>query len=171
MKKLPKFMPLIIFIFLTFFFLKKIIYFEESKDLKSVLIDKPFPAINLRSLDGNEEISEYIGKDFIIVNYVASWCEPCRVEHKSLKSIKNINTLIGIAYKDEKKNIQNFLNELGNPYKKVFLDTNGRSGIELGLYGVPETYFIDREGIIKYKHVGPIDERSLKGIINMLKKN
>ena len=71
----------------------------------------------------------------------------------------------------KKKNIQNFLNELGNPYKKVFLDTNGRSGIELGLYGVPETYFIDREGIIKYKHVGPIDESNLKGIISMLKKN
>ena len=108
MKKLPKFMPLIIFIFLTFFFLKKIINFEESKDLKSVLIDKPFPTINLRSLDGKEEISEYIGKDFTIVNYFASWCEPCRVEHKSLKSIKNINTLIGIAYKDEKKIYKTF---------------------------------------------------------------
>tara|TARA_E500000178_G_C16908477_1_gene701434 strand:- start:394 stop:909 length:516 start_codon:yes stop_codon:yes gene_type:complete len=166
--KILKFIPFIAFIFLTIFLFKKINNFEESKNLSSALIDKPFPDLDLNNLDGGKRLKDIIGKKNLIINYFASWCAPCRLEHETLTIFKKDHNIIGIAYKDERKNITKFLKELGNPYREVFLDRNGRSAIDLGLYGVPETYFVDRRGFIRYKHVGPIDEDEFKKIINIL---
>ena len=169
--RIIKFIPLIAFIFLATFFLIKIIYFESTKEISSALINKPFPQISLENYHGEHSFNKLIGTKPIVINYFASWCVPCRQEHNTLKYFSNENTIIGIAYKDSKDNIEKFLNELGNPYKEVFLDNSGRSAIELGLYGVPETYFVDKKGIIRYKHIGPIDQNEFNKLINLLKNN
>ena len=103
-----------------------------------------------------------------LLNIWASWCIPCRQEHSllmNLNSETDIN-IIGINYKDNLKNAKNFLNELGNPYKEIYLDTDGTIAIELGAYGVPESFLIYKNKIIK-KHIGPLNEK----IIEEIKKN
>ena len=78
--------------------------------------------------------------------------------------------IIGIAYKETKKNVKNFISELGNPYETIMMDENGRAAIELGLYGVPETYFINNKGKIKFRHVGPLTIEKYNNIISLLSK-
>ena len=113
----------------------------------------------------NEEVNSanIFKKDkFYIVNIWSSWCVPCRDEHPILMELKkNSNiTVIGINYKDNKKNAQNFLNQLGNPYKKIIVDQKGTLSIEWGAFGVPETFVIYNKKIIK-KYIGPLNEESL----------
>ena len=100
-----------------------------------------------------------------LLNIWASWCIPCRQEHSllmNLNSETDIN-IIGINYKDNLKNAKNFLNELGNPYKEIYLDTDGTIAIELGAYGVPESFLIYKNKIIK-KHIGPLNEKIIEEI-------
>jgi cytochrome c biogenesis protein CcmG/thiol:disulfide interchange protein DsbE len=95
-----------------------------------------------------------------LVNVFASWCGPCRIEHPLLMEIAemdNIN-LYGINYKDDPAIARDWLTELGDPFTRIGADRDGRVAIELGVYGVPETFLIDREGRVRYKHVGPISE-------------
>ena len=166
--KLFKFIPILLFLVLSIFLYKKIDNYETTKSLSSAFIDKPLPKLSLISLD-NAEKAEIINVNSIIaINFFASWCIPCRKEHEVLKFFSKDIDIIGIAYKDKKENIENYLLELGNPYEKVYMDLDGKNAIELGLYGVPETYFIDKNGIIKYKHVGPINYSQFKKIYTML---
>ena len=100
-----------------------------------------------------------------LLNIWASWCIPCRQEHSllmNLNSETDIN-IIGINYKDNLKNAKNFLNELGNPYKEIYLDIDGTIAIELGAYGVPESFLIYKNKIIK-KHIGPLNEKIIEEI-------
>jgi len=100
-----------------------------------------------------------------LLNIWSSWCVPCRQEHPLLMSLNSENdiNIIGINYKDNLKNAENFLNELGNPYKEIFLDIDGTIAIEWGAYGVPESFLIYKNKIIK-KHVGPLNEKIIKEI-------
>ena len=100
-----------------------------------------------------------------LLNIWASWCIPCRQEHSllmNLNSETDIN-IIGINYKDNLRNAKNFLNELGNPYKEIYLDIDGTIAIELGAYGVPESFMIYKNKIIK-KHIGPLNEKIIEEI-------
>ncbi len=99
---------------------------------------------------------------YIIINIWASWCIPCRQEHKYIKNISKINNskIIGLNYKDKKDNAQRFLDELGNPYDIILKDSNGTKSIFLGAYGVPETFIIDRELNILRKYIGPINKEN-----------
>merc|ERR1711965_664084 len=103
------------------------------------------------------------------MNIWSSWCVPCKNEHPFLMDLKNQNNLeiIGLNYKDNKINAQNFLKELGNPYKTIFFDENGIIAIEWGAYGVPETFLIYDEKIIK-KIIGPLDSKSLLEIKRLI---
>ena len=100
---------------------------------------------------------------YIIINIWASWCIPCRQEHRYIKNISKINNLkiIGLNYKDNKDNAQRFLDELGNPYDIILKDSNGTKSIFLGAYGVPETFIIDRELNILRRYIGPINQKNV----------
>ena len=100
---------------------------------------------------------------YIIINIWASWCIPCRQEHKYIKNIskRNNSKIIGLNYKDNKDNAKRFLDELGNPYDIILKDSNGTKSIFLGAYGVPETFIIDRELNILRRYIGPINQKNV----------
>ncbi len=138
--------------------------------VRSVLIDKPAPALVLPAVapTGSPALTEglLLGR-VSVVNVFASWCVPCRAEHPFLEALKQATgaQLLGINQKDAPENAARFLAELGNPYDAIGADADGRTSIDWGVYGVPETFVVDATGTITFKHVGPIDARSLPGII------
>lgn len=143
-------------------------YFALQRDpriLPSALLDQPAPNFDLPPLkDGEPGFKTTDLKGSVqLVNVFASWCVPCRVEHPLLMRLAKEGKVQvhGIAWKDTRPNATAFLDELGNPYKKIGFDGTGRAGIDWGVYGVPETYVIDREGRIRYKVVGPIMPQEL----------
>ena len=110
--------------------------------------------------------SELFGSEkFYLLNIWSSWCVPCRQEHPLLMNLNESKKvdLIGINYKDTKNNAESFLNELGNPYKKIIFDKEGINAIEWGAYGVPESFLIHR-GIIVRKYIGPLNDKLIKEI-------
>ena len=137
---------------------------EGARDLPSALIDQAVPPFELSGVAGAPGLaaSDLKGGGVKLINIWASWCGPCRVEHDKLmtRAAEGI-TIHGINYKDAPENAAAFLKELGSPYTRIGADTNGRTGIEFGVYGVPETFVIDAEGKIRYKLVGPILDRNI----------
>ena len=168
--KFFKILPMLLFLTLSYFLFWKITNIKQSKELTSALLNKDIPNLSLELLKGDIMLNNIIGKKPFIINYFASWCAPCRIEHEVLVKYSKKHLIIGVAYKDSKNNIRKFLKELGNPYDTVFLDEKGRAGIDLGLYGVPETYFIDNYGKIKYKQVGPLTVEKFENIMHLLKQ-
>ncbi len=133
---------------------------DDVQTLPSALIDKPVPEFQLaaparrraRPLDRRADRA-----GVKLVNVWASWCAPCRAEHPQLMALSESGvTLYGINYKDEPANATAFLDEMGNPFARIGADTTGRTGIDFGVYGVPETFVVDGDGTIVYRHVGPI---------------
>jgi cytochrome c biogenesis protein CcmG, thiol:disulfide interchange protein DsbE len=128
--------------------------------IPSALIDKPVPNFNLPPIDASSPglSSEDLKGKVQVVNVFASWCGPCRVEHPLLMELKRrgIAPLHALNYKDSPANARAFLAETGDPYTRIGADRDGRVGIEFGVYGVPETFVIDTEGRIAFKHVGPL---------------
>jgi cytochrome c biogenesis protein CcmG/thiol:disulfide interchange protein DsbE len=163
---LLKFLPLVIFLIVSIFLYNKLKFQKKLEPLSSALIQKKIPPLQVKNLDNNQTINEFINDRFVIINIFASWCAPCRVEHEVLKSISMDYSIIGIAYKDSVENIDSFLKELGNPYEKIFYDFLGKDSINLGIYGVPETFFVNKDSKILYKHVGPIKKQDFKKIIS-----
>ena len=113
----------------------------------------------------------FIDSDFYILNIWSSWCLPCRDEHKFLMQLNKNSSLmiVGLNYKDKSINAKKFLNELGNPYSTILLDTDGTISIELGAYGVPETFLINDEKKIIKKIIGPINKQLINEINLMIK--
>lgn len=134
--------------------------------VRSVLIGKPAPAFALPTLEGagvpGFETATLTGEP-TVVNVFASWCIPCRDEHPLLERLKAETgvRLYGINHSDARENALAFLAELGNPYDAIGVDADRRVSIDWGVYGVPETFVVDANGVIAYKHVGPITPRSM----------
>ena len=131
------------------------------------------PAFSVQLFYSNEKISssEIFDLDqFYLLNIWSSWCVPCRQEHSLLMDLaKNKNIKIfGLNYKDKKSNAEIFLKELGNPYEQIIFDIEGVNAIELGAYGVPETFLIFKNKIIK-KYIGPLNQNSIKQIKQLIK--
>lgn len=173
MKKILFYSPLLIVILLGFFFY--ITLNGNKKIISSPLVGKKIHEFNIsRLLESNDTFSTndlINNKSIKFVNIWASWCIPCRVEHDVLKIISDIENvdLYGINYKDKKDNALNFIESLGNPFKEIGVDLNGRASIEWGVFGVPETFIVYDEKII-YKHIGPIHLSELEDkIIPMIK--
>jgi cytochrome c biogenesis protein CcmG/thiol:disulfide interchange protein DsbE len=134
-------------------------------EVPSPLIDKPAPAFNLPQLhDTGKRFSpeEMKGKVWML-NVWASWCVSCKEEHPVLMSLaqQNIVPIYGLDYKDKREDGLRWLSMGGDPYTLSAMDSDGRIGIDYGVYGVPETYVIDKQGIIRYKQIGPVTHQSL----------
>jgi cytochrome c biogenesis protein CcmG, thiol:disulfide interchange protein DsbE len=147
----------------------------DPSRLPSVLIGKPAPMLTLPPLAGLDlpglQPEAFKGR-VTLVNVWASWCAPCRDEHPYLMRLAKDARLsvVGINYKDGEANARSFLSRFGNPFRAVGVDTGGRAAIEWGVYGVPETFLIGRDGTILYKHIGPIDERSFAVLQQQIEK-
>ena len=146
---------------------------NDPSEVPTALHDKPVPAFDLPPLDeGTEGLAsaDLRPGDISVVNVWASWCVPCRAEHPLLEQIAEMDgvSLYGIAYKDKPEDARAFLDELGDPFQRIGADADGRAGIELGVYGVPETFFVGPDGAIRYKHIGPIAPAQMDKIIRPL---
>ncbi len=151
----------------------------DPREVPSPLLNKPAPAFKLSQLEkpeleiGTEDLK---GKVWLF-NVWASWCVACRQEHPVLMEFARTGMvpIIGLDYKDQRKDALNVLRRSGNPYDVTGFDSDGRVGIDYGVYGVPESYVIDKAGIIRYKHIGPISaeamQKTIIPLINELKKS
>jgi cytochrome c biogenesis protein CcmG/thiol:disulfide interchange protein DsbE len=139
--------------------------YTDTNVLPSALIDEPAPQFDLPPLPGQGQgFSTADLKGHVsLVNTFASWCLPCREEHPVLNALAATKrvTIYGIDYKDKEEAASAWLGELGNPYARIGADS-GRVGIDWGVYGVPETFVVDRAGRIRYKHVGPLTEADVE---------
>ena len=137
----------------------------------SNLIDEQTPHFQLKKV-GNYPLfnpNDLIKQEVKIVNFFATWCGPCKVEHPQLMELSNSFRIYGIAKKDNPKEINKWLKSYGNPFDKIGLDSDGISSIEWGVYGLPETFIINKDNKIIYKHVGPIMKNDLEKINTFLK--
>lgn len=132
---------------------------RDPQVLPSVLIDKPAPQFRLPSLDGGPGLAlSSLKGQVAVINFFASWCSGCRSEHRLLMQWSRATGvhLYGIAYKDKPADTERFLQRFGDPYRTVGRDEDGRTAIDFGVYGVPETYVIDKRGRIRQRYVGPL---------------
>ena len=158
--------PLLVFFGVITYFTIPIVKKSDPKLLPSALVDKDVPENKLPPLFKNKrgfDHGDLVGGE-TLVNFFSSWCGPCRVEHDILMKISEEKTvrLFGINYKDQTQAAIRWLNELGDPFERIVADRDGRAAIDWGVYGVPETYLIDKEGKVRYRHVGPLTERVLE---------
>ena len=134
--------------------------------LPSALIGKPIPEFALPPIEGRQDglSSADLRGEVSMVNFWASWCAPCRVEMPLLVELAESGTvpIYGINYKDGPERALAFLKEVGDPYTRIGAERSGRVAIDWGVYGLPETFVIDAEGRIAYKHVGPFDRETLE---------
>ncbi len=159
-------LPLILFVLLVAFLVIPLLKGKDPTVIDSVMIGKAAPALSLPdALKGKKGFSR---KDMqgqpAIVNVFASWCLECRTEQAALEKIGKANNIpvYGIDYKDTPEKLAAWLKQYGDPYKAIDADNDGRAAIDWGVYGVPETFFIDGNGIIRYKQVGAVSEDIMK---------
>jgi cytochrome c biogenesis protein CcmG/thiol:disulfide interchange protein DsbE len=169
-------LPLIVFIAVAALFLLRLYGGDPSK-LPSALIGRPAPQITLPALEGLARngipvpgLDPAAFKDKVsVVNVWASWCVPCHEEAPLLTALAGDSRLqiVGINYKDSPDNARRFLGRYGNPFAVVGVDGNGRGSIEWGVYGVPETFVVGRDGTIRYKMVGPVTPANLDSVLRV----
>ena len=158
-QRLMLFIPLAIFAILGIFFWRGLSL--NPNDMPSALLDKPVPKFTLPRLENLQQTrDESIFKGSVtLLNVWATWCETCREEHLFLNELKKQGVrIIGVDYKDNTVDAQRWIAQLGNPYEDIIVDESGRFGLDLGVFGAPETYLIDKHGIIRYKHVGDLNQ-------------
>lgn len=161
------FLALVIFLFIGLS--------RDPREVPSPLVDKPAPAFSLPELSDPTQVfhSEQMRGKVWLLNVWASWCVACREEHPVLLDLarSRVVPIYGLNYKDERRDALGWLEELGDPYTLSIADADGRVGIDYGVYGVPETFVIDRNGVIRYKQIGPVTEEVLrKKIIPLVKE-
>ncbi len=144
----------------------------DPKEVPSPLIGKPAPAFKLARLDDPAATisrDDLLGKVWML-NVWASWCVACREEHPALVAFarRKLVPIYGLNYKDDREAALTWLARLGNPYAASIADTDGRVGIDFGVYGVPETFVIDRQGVVRFKHIGPLTPELIRERIEPL---
>lgn len=169
-RRLAGLLPLAVFAFLAGVFLLQLLSGRDGSVVPSALIGQPAPKTALDALAGlgvpGLDSSAFAGK-VTVLNIFASWCAPCREEHPVLLALAKDKrfALSGLNYKDEPDDARRFLGEFGNPFGAVGVDPAGRTAIEWGVYGVPETFVIGKDGTIRFKHVGPLTEGSVRTLL------
>lgn len=161
-------LPLLLFLGLAAVFFIQLMSGRDISAVPSALIGQPAPETRLPPLEGTDlpglDSAAFAGK-VTLVNVWGSWCVPCRQEHPLLLALSQDQrfTIAGLNYKDRPENARRFLRELGNPYKAIGVDDAGRAAINWGVYGVPETFLVGKDGTILYKHVGPLSPEAVTG--------
>jgi cytochrome c biogenesis protein CcmG, thiol:disulfide interchange protein DsbE len=165
--------PLAIFVVLAIFLGRGLSL--DPREVPSPLIDKPAPVFSLSQLDKPAQMigTEQLRGQVWILNVWASWCVACRDEHPVLVEFSKTGAvpIYGLNYKDKREPALNWLQQLGNPYTASIFDEKGRVGIDFGVYGVPETFVIDKQGVIRYKKTGPVTQETIQTkILPLVKK-
>tara|TARA_B110000459_G_scaffold107405_1_gene119263 strand:+ start:51 stop:566 length:516 start_codon:yes stop_codon:yes gene_type:complete len=166
--KIFLFVSIIVIFFVIFYHSLK----ANNKNNPNVMLNKVLPTIELTSFTNSnlKQVMPIINKDkYYLINIWSSWCVPCREEHPILMKLKNKIKIYGINYKDKKTNATAFLNKLGNPFYFTGSDKDGSVSIEIGAYGIPETYVVNSQGLIIFKHVGPLNKKIYLRISEIIK--
>jgi cytochrome c biogenesis protein CcmG/thiol:disulfide interchange protein DsbE len=173
MKALKYIVPLALFLGLAAFFAVGLM--RDPRMVPSPLIDKAAPEFRLEQLHEPQRAftpADMRGKVWLL-NVWASWCASCRIEHPLLVDMARSNavTIVGLNYKDKREDAKAWLGKFGDPYAVSAWDIEGRVGIDYGVYGAPETFLIDKQGVIRYKQIGPITPEALeKKIMPLIRK-
>ena len=160
------FLPFALFVGLAGLFLTQLLSGRDLAEIPSALIGHPAPETRLPPLEGvtlpGLDSTDFNGK-VTLVNVWASWCAPCREEHPVLVAMAQDKRfgIAGLNYKDAPENARRFLGALGNPYSAIGVDSAGRAAIDWGVYGVPETFLVGKDGKILFKHVGPLSSQAV----------
>ena len=143
----------------------------NPSEIPSALIGRPIPEFDLPAIEGlgvpGLKAADLRQGDVTVVNIWASWCVPCRTEHPLLLDLSKRSDfkLVGINYKDESENARRFLGSLGQPYRATGADEKGRSAVDWGVYGVPESFVVDGKGVIRYKWIGPLSAEAVDKVL------
>lgn len=174
-QRLFLFIPLVVFFVLGIFF-----YIGLSRDpnaMPSALLNKPVPPFSLPRLENSEQFRDQslLKGRVTLLNVWATWCVTCKEEHAFLNQLKEQGVrIIGVDYKDDPEKALRWIATLGNPYEDIIVDEDGRFGLDLGVFGAPETYVIDASGVIRYKHIGDLNQavwdEKIKPVISNLSK-
>jgi cytochrome c biogenesis protein CcmG/thiol:disulfide interchange protein DsbE len=157
MKRILMLLPLALFLAVALFLYRGL--YLNPTELPSALIDKPFPVFSLPAVSGGQVITQAdLQGQPALVNVWATWCPACRAEHPFLTELRAQGVrIIGVNYKDDNAAAQKWLVDLHDPYQLNIDDAKGSLGLDLGVYGAPETFLVDKHGIIRHKYVGVID--------------
>ena len=165
--------PFIVLTTICLFFLIFILLEKNPNDPPSALLNKNLPTFSSNSLYNNEEslLSENLKGNYTLINFFASWCTPCRAEHhlffKIKKEIPELY-ILGFSHKDDLNDSKKYLEEEGNPYSFVGIDRDGKIAFDFGVFGLPETFIINKDGEIIYKHTGPLTKKIIEDEIAIL---
>ena len=161
---MKKLIPLILFVVITVF-----LYFSlnvTSNKLPSPLLGQKFPNIEAKDFYSDESVllTNLFSEKISLVNVWASWCVTCRQEHQMMMKIADNEDLqlIGINYKDTRADGEKYLEVMGNPFDVIVFDPSGKIGLDLGVYATPETFLVNKQGVVLYKHIGAIDSQIWK---------
>jgi cytochrome c biogenesis protein CcmG/thiol:disulfide interchange protein DsbE len=163
--RLKLFLPLFLFAVLAIVLFRGLSL--DPTAMPSALIDQPLPTFKLPALGDDAILTEGdIRGQVALLNVWATWCVSCRVEHPYLQQLADQGIpIFGLNYKDNDADALRWLAELGNPYRLTIADREGTLGLDLGVYGAPETYLLDAQGVVRYRHVGVVDENVWRTIL------
>ena len=173
MKKLTLMIPIFILTIICIFFLLFIVFDKDANNPPSALLNKDLPRFSTKNLfDSNENFTsdDLFGK-YTLINFFASWCTPCRAEHHLFFEIKNKIPelfILGFSHKDNLDDSKKYLKDEGNPYSFVGIDRDGKIAFDFGVFGLPETFIINKNGKIIYKHTGPLTKKIVEDEIAIL---
>ena len=174
MKKKILLLPLGLFLLILLTFAYLLVIDRNPQAIPSNLINKKIPNFEANSLFKEEKFifSQELKPEIVLINFFATWCKPCRDEHSYIKRFSEQKKIrvIGINYKDDPEKTIKWLNDLGNPYSDVLLDKKGQIAIDWGVYGIPETFVVNSNGIIKYRQAGPITKKIYRKINSLIKE-
>jgi cytochrome c biogenesis protein CcmG/thiol:disulfide interchange protein DsbE len=173
MKKAILMAPLLVLTIICLFFLIFILLGRNPNNPPSALLNKNLPSFSSINLYNNEEtlMSDNLKGKYTLINFFASWCTPCRAEHhlffKIKKEIPELY-ILGFSHKDDLNDSKKYLEEEGNPYSFVGIDRDGKIAFDFGVFGLPETFIINKNGEIIYKHTGPLTKKIIEDEIAIL---
>ncbi len=173
MKKIILAIPLILLTAVCLFFLLYILSEKNPNDPPSALMNKSLPLFKSYSLYNNQDTidSADLREKYTLINFFASWCTPCRAEHYLFFEIKKLKPelfILGFSHKDDPNESKKYLEQEGNPYSFVGVDQEGKIAFEFGVFGLPETFIVDKNGKIIFKHTGPLTKEIVYNEINKL---